>query len=136
MRIPMAQPFLAAALLIVATAACSDTTAPAELAECDGPVAVSVGGGTTPEFTWEPSCRAFFLLVEPAEAGGDQWSVMTPGDNDLAPGITYGTVPAGAEELDAPVALVAGTAYEVLVFRHSGPDADDGVLIGTASFTP
>jgi hypothetical protein len=77
----------------------------------------------------------FFLLVE-EDSGGDQWSVITDSTNAIAPPVTYGVVPPGATVNFPPAILVAGTSYEVLVFRWTGPGRQDGALIGSKIFTP
>jgi hypothetical protein len=115
---------------------CSDDTAPSSLPECTGPVTLSVTTGTTPTFSWVPRCQLFFVIVEPAESGSDLWSIITRSENTLAPPVTYGEVPAGAEETDPPVPLEAGTAYKVAVARWTGPGDDDGEAIGMQTFTP
>lgn len=118
--------------------ACSDGAGPesANLPACTGDISLTVSSGPTPRFSWSPGCKTFFLLVESQGAGGDVWSIMTPGTNGLVSGIRYGTVPDGAQELDPASPLVAGSPYAVYVFRYTGPDSDDGVLIGAQTFTP
>jgi hypothetical protein len=115
---------------------CSDDTGPGDLPECSGPVTVAVTAGTTPTFSWTPRCRLFFVLVEPDESGTDLWSIITRSENAIAPPVTYGEVPDGAEETDPPIPLESGTAYGVGVARWTGPGDDDGEIIGTATFTP
>ena len=100
------------------------------------PVTLTITSGTTPTFAWTPRCRLFFLVVEPAESGADLWSIITRSENGLAPPVTYGTVPSGAEETVSPVVLQAGVAYKVAVARWTGPGDDDGETVGGHPFTP
>jgi hypothetical protein len=123
-------------VLPLASLACNDEPTEAGLNDCTGPVALQVSGGTVPSFSWTPACRLFGLLVEPEASGQDLWFIITEGGNTIAPGVTYGQVPAGAEERQPPAALLAGTAYKVAVHRWIGPGGDDGELIGVQSFTP
>lgn len=124
-------------LAVVGTGCSSDSAGPGgPLSACTGVVSVSVSGGTTPTFSWTPACRLFLVLVEPASSGEDQWLVITDSTNAIAPPVTYGVTPPGAVQLAAPTALVAGQAYKLVVFRWTGPGAQDGALIGTGTFTP
>jgi hypothetical protein len=116
---------------------CSDdSTRPAELAECTGAVTITVSAGTTPQFSWSPACRLFFLIVEPAATGDDLWLIITEGANQILPPVRYGTVPPGARELAPPTPLVAGTEYKVAVARYTGPGPQDGAIIAVQTFTP
>jgi hypothetical protein len=125
--------------LLCATACNSDSdgTGPGqELPECTGDVSIQVSTGTQPTFSWTPACRLFFLNVEPANSGGDLWPIISPGANRIAPGVKYGVVPAGAEQLQAPVPLQAGQSYKVALARYTGPGEEDGVLAGVQTFMP
>jgi hypothetical protein len=74
--------------------------------------------------------------VEPATSGEDLWPVISSGANRIGPGVKYGVVPAGAQQLQAAVPLAAGQSYKVALARYTGPGADDGVLVGVKIFTP
>jgi len=125
------------AVVVSLTLGCADdSTGSAALPECTGPVTVTVGAGTSPQFSWSPACRLFFVIVEPAASGQDLWSVITEGTNAISSPVLYGTVPPGAQELDPPTPLVAGTAYKVAVARYTGPGPQDGAIIGMQTFTP
>ena len=119
------------ALTLVVTAEPPDTSLP----ECRGPVSVSVSGGTEPTITWTPACRVAGLLVE--SEGDDVWFVTSGRANGIAPGITYGAVPAtAAADPDTPlVPLAVGQTYLAAVARYAGP-GEEFVLAGTASFAP
>ena len=123
-------------VVAVGTSGCSDDATGSALPECSGPVTITVSAGTTPDFAWTPRCRLFFLIVEPSASGQDLWSIITEGANNISPSVRYGTVPTGAQELDPPAPLVAGTAYKVAVAQYTGPGPQDGVNIGTQTFTP
>lgn len=120
---------------LVCLTGCGDEIGPDELPECTGPVTLEVTPGTTPTFSWMPRCRLAFLVVE-LESGGDLWSILTRGENSLAPPVTYGDPPAGAETLTPSVPLTSGTAYRVTVARWTGPDGDDGESLGAETFEP
>jgi hypothetical protein len=125
-----------AALTLAWLLGCSDEVGPDELPECAGPVTLEVTPGTTPTFSWMPRCRLSFLVVELDESGSDLWSILTRGENALAPPVTYGDPPAGAETLTPPVPLTSGTAYTIAVARWTGPDGDDGESVGAETFEP
>ena len=120
----------------LAAAGCGDDDDPAgpdDLAPCTGDVTVSVSAGTTPTFSWSPACRAYGLIVE--EGASDRWLLVATGSAGIAPGVRYGTVPAGASQRGEPaVPLVAGRAYDVTVFR--GTTDDNARPAGSRDFTP
>jgi hypothetical protein len=116
-----------------ALSACSGSspTEPGPLTACGGPVTVSVSAGTTPTFTWTPSCSVFAVLVE--DVSSDTWYLFKQGGG-IAPGVRYGVVPQGAVQ-DAPaIPLQAGRAYEAILF--SGTTQDTMTLIARRTFTP
>jgi hypothetical protein len=117
-------------------AACSsDPTGPgASVPECTGAVTITVSSGTSPTFDWNPACRLFLVLVE--LGAGDQWLVLSEGTNAIAPPVQYGVVPAGASQQEPAIPLQAGQTYDVTLARWTGPDGDDGTLIGNQNFTP
>ena len=108
----------------------------AALPECTGNVTIQVSPGTQPTITWGPRCRLFLLVVESAATGHDSWSITSPGINGIAPDVVYGRVPIGAQAGQAAALLLAGQAYTVALRRFTTPGPDDGVLIGTQTFTP
>jgi hypothetical protein len=82
---------------------CADDPLDAEsLEDCPATVTISVGAGTTPSFSWQPTCRLFFVNVEPALSGTDLWTIISLGQNGIAPPVVYGQVPSGATELTRP----------------------------------
>jgi hypothetical protein len=88
-----------------------------------GALSVSVGPGLTPVIDWEPSCAVAMVLIE--EGASDQWLVSTddalwddPAQaNLIQPPVTYGVVPAGAEQSGPPLSLRAGGTYEVILWH-------------------
>ena len=108
-----------------------DGTGPASDRNCTDDVVISVSAGLTPTFTWAPACRVAFFLVE-ADAS-DVWFIEPTGAQGIAPGVTYGVVPAGARQEEPAIPLEAGVTYEVIVARGSGEDLE---LAGIGSFTP
>ena len=128
---------LGLSLALIAAACKPDSADPnAPQVACTGIVSVQVTSGTTPTFSWTPACKLFFVLVEPSNSGADLWSVISDSTNAIASPVVYGTTPSGAVQADAPTPLVAGQVYKVILFRWTGPGKQDGVLIGTANFTP
>ena len=113
-----------------------DSTAPVDLEDCPAAVTVAVGSGTTPTFSWQPTCRLFFLIVEPADAGTDLWLVIFRGENGISPPVVYGAVPAGATQRASAATLQPGTAYKVGLARFTGPGDEDGEIIAVQEFTP
>ena len=112
-----------------------DSTAPVDLEDCPAAVTVAVGSGTTPTFSWQPTCRLGFLIVETAD-GSDLWLVITEGENGISPPVVYGAVPAGATQPASAGTLQPGTAYKVALRRFTGPEDDFGDLIAVQEFTP
>jgi hypothetical protein len=127
---------LLAAGVVVWLSGCADEIGPDELPECSGPVTLTVSPGTIPTFSWTPLCRLSLLVVGPDESGTDVWSIITRGENALAPPVTYGDPPAGAETLTPPLPLNSGTAYRVVVARLVGPGDDDLENSGVETFEP
>ena len=122
-------------LALSAGLACSDPAGPGtSVPECSGPVTVSVSSGTSPTFDWTPECRLFLLLVE--LGAGDQWLVISDGENAIEPPVRYGVVPEGAREDEAAVPLEPGQTYDVTLGRWTGPGGDDGAMIANQEFTP
>lgn len=116
---------LAGFILVYLLPGCSDSTSPAanqcpaETASVTATVATS--GAVV--FDWSPRCAMTMVLVE--EDAEDQWAVssfkdednLQTSDNRLLPPITYGQKPADGTELSAPVALVAGHTYDLVLWR-------------------
>ena len=96
------------------------------LAGCGGGAPITVGEGTTPEYSWEEGdVRQLTVIRGVLESGTVVWAIgVTSGE--LASPVTHGTVPAGATELvqaytttPEPV-LTAGVDYQVWLERGDG----------------
>ena len=132
-----------ASCLLASCDTCGPTPAPpAEVPACTGPVTVSVSGGLTPTFTWEPDCMIGKLIVIQGGGGPEDeyWATETRGTNTYRRPIVYGIHPPGAVENQIPQPMTPGDPYTVWVFRwiSSHPDSlDTGFRrIGAADFVP
>ncbi|HEU4955739.1 MAG TPA: hypothetical protein VFT28_14230 [Gemmatimonadales bacterium] len=123
------------AVALIGLLGCGDVIGPDELPECSAPVTLEVMPGETPTFSWTPRCRLSSLLVE-SDDGTDYWSILTRGENTLAPPVSYGGLPPGAETLAPPIPLTSSTTYRVAVARWTGPEDDDGQTLGAETFEP
>lgn len=121
---------------------CDSTSpsAPPKVPDClTSPVAITVGAGLTPTFTWTPVCQVGLLLVEDS-ATADMWVIRTPPDtstvdrNTIQPVVTYGSVPVGAVEAPPLVPLVAGATYTVYLIVNNGNGSVS--TFGVQPFTP
>jgi len=122
-----ALPTLLAAAVLTALPACDQN--PFDRAQV--PV-LSVANGTPPVFSWTPAGASFFRVFR----GGSTrdglapivWAVLakTPRSNGLAGPITYGVVPATADENVPAQALVAGQTYTAELVRHDPKGTGDG----------
>src|SRR5688572_16438469 len=115
---------IAALVAAVAALNCSDSTSPGSCDANTGSVEASVQiSGSAVVFDWSPACAVALVLIE--EEFSDMWGIIAPGlsgsstesDNIIHPPVTYGQVPSGAEELDAPQTLIAGHTYEVVLWK-------------------
>jgi len=118
--------------IAVMAGACGDDPAEPQITACTdetGSVTASVTSGTTPTFSWSPSCSVAFVLVE--RAGGDTWLVSSDDHtwdspaqaNLISPPITYGTgsLPAGVTTEYGPEPLTAGVPHSLVLFRVVDP---------------
>lgn len=115
-----------ATLLVAVTAAgcAGDGTAPKGCPSETSSVQATVTTGASVVFDWDPKCGVALLLVE--EDASDQWVIGAPDfDNNetesanvILPPVTYGQVPAGAEEASPPAALIAGRSYELVLWKN------------------
>ena len=94
---------------------------------CRGPVTVTVGSGTTPEFNWSPSCGVSLMTVADPTGQQSWWA------GPFQPPVRYGVLPAGAEESIPAQPLVVGKTYTVTLFGEQGLF---GTPLGSAKFTP
>ena len=119
-------------LASLALAACAgDPAAPAR-PDCPASgVALTVGAGTTPAFSWTPQCRVSALRVQTAVGDTVYWEVGRDDERLDAP-LQYGTVPPGAAERAPARPLAAGRAYRVVLVQQVGV----GRVLATQPFTP
>ena len=113
--------------------ACGDSTG--TVAECTGPVTVTAGtGGTMPTFQWSPACRLFEVAVEDS-LHALLWFTRSSSANRIAPPVTYGTAPQGADHTTSPPeTLQSGRSYRAEVVLYISDDS--APVIGNASFRP
>ncbi|MEN8184751.1 MAG: hypothetical protein ABFS46_19695 [Myxococcota bacterium] len=124
---------------LVLLAACGeDATAPdpnagdpQETVQCEAAtdkVEASVTVGAEVVFDWTPACDVALVLVEPLGSGADLWAVALPDEsNGIAPPVTYGVVPPGAESNEAAAPLTPGETYELILWRIM-PDGSAALL--------
>jgi hypothetical protein len=125
------------ALALSLTSACTDdSTGPALVPECTGPLSISVATSPEVSFSWSPDCRLTGWNIEPVGLGNDMWLVLWEGGNEITPPVTYGVVPAGAREIHPAEVLVSGTEYNLILFKWTGPGLQDGEILDTIHFTP
>jgi hypothetical protein len=103
---------------------------------CRDNVTVTVSSGITPTIDWTPSCPVNRVTVD--VVNGAPGSIATVWDISSSSGVfgpplTYGVAPAEADGQDAPVALVPGRTYQVIVY-YVGAEISYGG--GQATFTP
>ncbi|MGH7678082.1 MAG: hypothetical protein ACRENU_06415 [Gemmatimonadaceae bacterium] len=97
--------------------------------QATGSVTATVNTSGSVTFDWDPACAVALLLIE--EDATDMWAITAPGLDDtstetaniITPPVTYGSVPAGAEQ-DAPATpLVPGTTYELILWKIVPPNS-------------
>ena len=109
----------------------------ADPASCPGAVDFQASAGSTPTFTWQPSCLASSLIIttDPQQPGAGLaafvWGLSTAGDvNRIASPVTYGIVPPGAQgPPNPPHPLVAGSSYRLTLYNHV--NGGDGIMAFT-----
>jgi len=104
-------------------------------------VTVLVSGGTTPRFTWDPSCGMASVQVWATETSSDGWVLYSgsyAAENPLPSGLRYGEVPPKGLQPAEPVPLGRGTEYRVAVYRWIGEPGGPGSLFerGHVIFRP
>ena len=100
--------------LLLAGPACSDST---DISECHGQIQMSATPGAAPVFDWAPECMIGYLVVEDRGDRTGYWSVFSPpGQNIIAPPVTFRVVPDGATEDGPSIPLVQGGAYRVFAY--------------------
>jgi hypothetical protein len=121
-------------------ASCDSAFEPIVPCTDDQEVTVQVSAGTTPRFTWDPSCGMASVQVLATATSRDGWVLYSGShapENPLPSGLRYGVVPPKGLETTDPIALRSGVEYEVAVYRWIG-DARMGSLFlrGHSIFRP
>ncbi len=121
--------------LLVLTPACNDhALSPAPCSQ----IAVRVTAGPQPSFSWNPAFQIEGLTVHLPGPGPMIWSTMSYRlSNTIAAPVIYGVFPdSAAQTANILRPLVAGTTYQVTLFRVD--DAPGGSLrsVGVATFVP
>jgi hypothetical protein len=130
----MRHPYVATVLCLgIVFSACQDQSS----APCSA-VAVTVSQGIQPSFTWEPACPVQSLVVRLPGPGPVIWATIATGrSNRIAPSVTYGVFPPGAAlTANILIPLVAGTTYEVVLYRVDEGAGGPPQQIGAATFVP
>lgn len=131
----MPRSFLLMTVLGLLAACGSDD--PGAIPACTGPVAMTVGSGSTPRISWSPACRVATLTVDPNSDFTVVWVLRTAGDtNGITPPIDYGASPNGVMTLFGPGPLQAGTPYRVRILRATGDSTLPFAAVGASYFTP
>lgn len=130
-------PVLLVAGMALLAGACGDddTTQPVACTDDVTEVDATIRTGADVVFDWSPSCAVALLLVE--EGASDRWSIGAPDgeSNVVIPPVTYGAVPAGAEETNPAVPLQPGVTYELVLWRLD-PATGAERLLTVQEFTP
>ena len=119
--------------LVAITLACADqgVTAP----PCGTVVTVTVSKGLYPTFSWASGCQIEQLTVARPASGAIVWSAVSPNRNSIAPPVQYAATPPGAAMTANRLEfLVAGTTYEVELFRID--DLGSRQSVGRSTFVP
>ena len=117
--------------LILSVLGCGDPAGPDQEACTDqtGTVSVTVTAGLTPSFNWSPACKVAVLLIE--EDASDMWGISSDeatwanpaAANVIGPPIAYGSSHSGTTASQAPLPLVSGHTYEVVLWRAVSPSS-------------
>jgi hypothetical protein len=104
-------------------------------------VTVLVSSGTSPRFTWDPSCGMASVQVWANETASDGWVLYSgsyASENPLPSGLRYGEVPPKGLQPADPSPLRRGIEYRVAVYRWLGELGGPGGLFerGSATFRP
>ena len=104
-------------------------------------VTVSVSAGTTPRFTWTPTCGMASVRVWAVATASDGWVLYSGSyapENPLPSGLRYGEVPPKGLQPATPSPLRPGVEYRVGVYRWIGERGGPGSLFerGVATFRP
>lgn len=127
---------------VVALSSCADNAfEPIVACSDDQVVTVRVSAGTTPRFTWRPSCGMASVQVAATETSSDGWVLYSgshAAENPLPSGLRYGEVPDQGVEPAPEARLQRGVEYRVSVYRWIGDSGGPGSLFerGAVTFRP
>lgn len=124
-------------LLAIGVASCGDSGGPSDNG-CDAPITITIDATTHPTFNWSPKCNVAEVRVtqpsEPDVTKQVKWQVVSD-INTIGPPVSYGTVPAGAQQIKTPDLLVTGTQY-LLVLSVRDATSGDLFVHAQQTFTP
>ena len=116
-----------------------DPVRPAEVCQAVG-TTITVSAGSWPTISWSPRCRASYLIVSRETESGSgfnhtMWMVTSRFEvngyvgepNTILPGVIYGLVPDGAEQVATAQPLTAGTRYLVMLWASELRAPVDGL---------
>jgi hypothetical protein len=102
---------LAGTLSLTSALGGCDGSSTSTSALCDTHVGMIVTSGAVPQFRWDPSCLVEIVHVYESRApsvGGPRLIWRIERASGLAPPISYGQAPAGAQVMPPPEPLVSG----------------------------
>lgn len=120
--------------LLLFGASCADRAV--NLSACSD-IPIQVSAGIQPTFSWNPACQIQALTVHLPGPGAIIWTTFShPQANAIASPVQYGVFPdAAAQTANILLPLVAGTTYQVTLFRVDDPGGPL-VPIGVTTFVP
>lgn len=100
--------------------ACSEKNNPTG-SSANGDFEVTVGSGTTPEYSWTAGKAFSVSVVRTAEPTVIVWGIATPGQGNIASPAKHGVTPQGAvPSAETEKALTSGVEYRVSVSLLDG----------------
>ena len=88
--------------------------------------------GPEPRIGWEPGCGVHTLVVRNVETSEIQWWITSPAGGFFSSPVDYAVLPGGAIGVEAPMDLVDGEEYVVVLYA----DAALAQSLGSQTFTP
>ena len=101
-------------------------------------VPIQASAGIQPTFRWNPACQIQALTVHLPGPGAVIWTTFShPQANAIVPPVTYGIFSdEAAQTANIFLPLVAGTSYQVSLYRVDEGRGSSLQSIGTATFVP
>jgi len=122
--------------LLVLSSACVDRALSSSA--CSN-VTVRVTAGIQPSFSWTPACRIEGLTVHLPGTGAVIWGTVShnQANNIESPVVRYGVFPdSAAQTANILLPLVAGTTYQVALFRVDDGSGGSLQRVGVTTFVP